>query len=486
MKMRTALRACIAALIAVPAIFSTTYHVGGSAADERLEIVNRMERQSEHYGELSRRIWEFAEVGYKENKSADLLKAELRSAGFRIEENIAGIPTAFVATYGSGKPVIGILGEYDALPGLSQDSTPEKKPVSEGAPGHGCGHNLFGVASAFAAITVKDHLVEKKLSGTIRFYGTPAEEGGSGKVFMARQGVFSDCDVALVWHPSDQNRASMASSLANISAKFRFYGKAAHAAGSPEMGRSSLDAVMIATHAIDLLREHVPQTTRIHYIVTNGGAAPNIVPDFSEVYVYARHPEMTQLDGIWDRILRCIEAGALATETRVEKEIISSVFNLLPNEPLTKLYDRHLRFIGGIRYTAEEQAFADKLRGTLTSPPESGHEKEIKPIGSGSGYGSTDVGDVSWIVPTAEFNAATWVPGTPAHSWQAVACGGYSIGRKGMLLAAKTLALSAIDLLKDPALVAAARADFEKRRAGFEYRSRIPADQKPPLNYRNK
>jgi len=473
-------------MVAILIIVSSIAHPAGSASDPRADILKRMDERSEHYGDLSRRIWEFAEVGYKENRSADLLKAELRSAGFRIEEKIAGIPTAFTATYGSGKPVIGILGEYDALPGLSQDSTPEKKPVSEGAPGHGCGHNLFGVASAFAAITVKDHVVEKKLPGTIRFYGTPAEEGGSGKVFMSRAGVFNDCDAVLVWHPSDQNRASMASSLANISAKFRFYGKASHAAGSPDKGRSALDAVVLAAHAIDLLREHVPQTTRIHYIITQGGAAPNIVPDFSEIYVYARHPAMLELDGIWERILRCIEAGALATETRFEKEIISSVYNLMPNEPLSRLYDQHLRFIGGIRYTPEEQAFADALRGTLPPGGVPDSQAEIQAIGSGSGYGSTDVGDVSWIVPTAEFNAATYVPGTPAHSWQAVACAGSSIGRKGMVLAAKTLALSGIDLFRDPKLVAAVRTDFEKRRAGIEYRSRIPADQKPSLNYRDK
>lgn len=458
------------------------------AADDRDEILRRMDERSAHYGDLSRRIWEFAEVGYKETQSSALLKNELRSAGFTIEENVANIPTAFVASYGRGKPIIGILGEYDALPGLSQDSIPEKKVINAGAPGHGCGHNLFGVASAFAAVTIKDYLTGKKLPGTIRFYGTPAEEGGAGKVFMARAGVFDDCDVALVWHPADQNRANMASSLANINAKFRFYGQASHAAGAPERGRSALDAVMIASHAIDLLREHVPQTTRIHYIITQGGAAPNIVPDFAELYVYARHPGMPTLDGIWERILKCIEAGALATETRVEKQIIGSVYNLLPNEPLSRLFDHHMKYIGGIRYNPEEQAFAETLRKTmaLSESPAIGSESEIQSIGTGSGYGSTDVGDVSWIVPTAEFNAATYVPGTPAHSWQAVACAGSSIGRKGMVLAARTLALSGIDLFTKPQLVEAAKADFEKRRSGFEYRSRIPADQKAPLNYRDK
>lgn len=459
-----------------------------ASRDNRDELLRKMDAQAQHYGELSRRIWEFAEVGYKEKQSADLLKAELRKAGFQIQENVGEIPTAFVASYGSGKPIIGIMGEYDALPGLSQEDTPEKKARIAGAPGHGCGHNLFGVASAFAAITVKEYLAEKKLPGTIRFYGTPAEEGGGGKIYMARAGVFNDCDAVLVWHPNDKNRASLGTSLANITAKFKFYGKAAHASAAPEKGRSSLDAVMLMSHAVDLLREHVPQETRIHYVVTNGGAAPNIVPDFSEVYIYARHPSMPTLDGIWSRIVKCAEAGALGTETRMEMEFINSVYNLLPNDALTNLYDKNLRRVGGLKYSAEEKAFAEKIRQTL--PLEEalplGSEEQIQPIASALGIGSTDVADVSWIVPTAEFTAATWVPGAPAHSWQSTACSGMSIGRQGMLVAAKTLALSALDLLTDPKQVEAARASFNQRRAGHEYKSRVPASQKPPLNYRDK
>ena len=228
------------------------------------------------FGEISRQIWEFAEVGYKEVKSSELLKTELRKAGFQTQENIGGIPTAFVATWGQGKPVIGILGEYDALPGLSQESVPERKPRAAGAPGHGCGHNLLGTAAAFAAITVKDHLASQKVAGTIRFYGTPAEEGGAGKVYMLRAGAFRDTDVVITWHPGNQNSAGRSSSLANISAKFRFYGQPAHAAASPERGRSALDAVMLMNHAAEMLREHIPSSTRIHYIITNGGAAPKI------------------------------------------------------------------------------------------------------------------------------------------------------------------------------------------------------------------
>lgn len=484
---RLLLALCIFALTAIN--LQAPMANANSFFDEREEVLKKMDARAEHYGQLSRRIWEFAEVGYKEKQSSELLKAELRAAGFQLRENVGEIPTAFVASFGSGKPVIGILGEYDALPGLSQEAgISEKKAITAGAPGHGCGHNLFGVASAFAAITLKEYLAEKKISGTIRFYGTPAEEGGAGKVFMARAGVFNDLDVALAWHPGDANSASLRSTLANFTAKFRFYGTAAHAAAAPDKGRSSLDAVMLTAHAVDMLREHVPQTTRLHYIVTGGGGAPNVVPDFAEIYMYARHPSMPLLDGIWVRVIKCAEAGALATETRMEMELVGSVYNELPNEPLAKVVDKHLRTLGGVKYSAEEQAFAEKLRQTfsLEGALALGSQEEVQQMEGGVSSGSTDVSDVSWIVPTTEFRTATYVPGTPGHSWQAVACTGSGIGRKGMVLAAKTLALSAIDLLNDPKLIEAAKADFNKRRSGYEYRSRIPANQKPPLNYRDK
>ncbi len=476
-------------IVLILSVFSLPSTIAKHSIDEREEILKKMDGRAEYFGDLSRRIWEFAEVGYKENNSSSLLKAELRAAGFQIQENVAEIPTAFVATFGQGKPVIGILGEYDALPGLSQISfIAEKRARVAGGPGHGCGHNLFGTASVFAAITLKDYLVEKKISGTIKFFGTPAEEGGSGKVFMARAGVFNDLDVALAWHPGDANSASLKSSLANVTAKFRFYGQAAHAAAAPDKGRSALDAVMLMAHAVDMMREHVPQTTRLHYIITKGGEAPNVVPDFAEIYMYARHPSMPVLDGIWSRVVKCAEAGALATETKMEMELVSSVYNELPNEPLARLIDKNLRQVGGVKYTAEEVTFAEKLRSTfsLDGALTMGSQEQIQGIEDGVSSGSTDVSDVSWIVPTTEFRAATYVPGTPGHSWQAVACTGSNIGRKGLTVAAKTLTLSAIDLLNNPKHIEEARSDFNKRRAGHEYRSRIPANQKPALNYRDK
>jgi aminobenzoyl-glutamate utilization protein B len=461
--------------------------VGKLAADDKAALIDKMDTRAMHYGEVSRKIWEFAELGYKENKSAALLKSELRSAGFRLEENIGGIPTAFTATFGQGKPVIGIMGEYDALPGLSQDNVPEQKPLVEGGPGHGCGHNLLGTASLFAAVTLKDWLAEKNIPGTIRFYGTPAEEGGGGKLYMIRAGVFNDVDVVLSWHPADRNGASLESSLAIMEAKFRFYGKPAHAAAAPDAGRSALDGLMIAANAIEFLREHVPDVTRIHYIVSNGGAAPNIVPDRAELFLYARHPSMPVLDKIWDRIVKCAQAGALASETRMEMEMIDSSYNTLPNDALAALGDKNARLVGGVTYTAEEQAFADAIRKTLPDRMRAmGSQEKVEPPMEGKGPASTDAGDVSWNWPMLELHAATFVPGVPAHTWQAAACAGMSIGRKGMVVAAKDLVLTAVDLFNDPSQVVATKASFEKRRAGLKYESRVAADHKPPLDYRDR
>ena len=455
-------------------------------ADDKSALLEKMDARAAHYGGVSRTIWEFAEVGYKEHKSAELLKRELRSAGFAVTENVAAIPTAFTATWGQGRPVIAIMGEYDALPGLSQEDVPERKPRVNGGPGHGCGHNLLGAASLFAAVTIKEWMAEKKIPGVIRFYGTPAEEGGGGKVYMIRAGVFKDVDVVLSWHPSDENGASLKSSLAIISAKFRFHGKPAHAAAAPDAGRSALDGLMIMANSIEFLREHVPDSTRIHYIVTNGGAAPNIVPDFSELFLYARHPSMPVLDGIWDRIIKCAQAGALASETNMEMEFIDSSYNTLPNDALAALVDKNMRLVGGVTYSREEQAFAETIRQTLldrTRPL--GSQENVEAPSEGVGPASTDAGDVSWTVPMAALVTATFVPGVPAHSWQSAACAGMSIGRKGMVVAAKSLVLTAVDLYTDPQQVAAAKASFEKRRAGYEYRSRIPADHQPQLTYRD-
>ncbi len=435
----------------------------------------------------SRQIWEWAELGYKETRSAALLEKEMKAAGFTVKTAVAGIPTAFVAQYGSGKPVIGLLAEYDALPRMSQTASPEKKVSGKSWNGHACGHNLLGAGSALAAVTLKDWLSTTGNKGTIRLYGCPAEEGGGGKNYMVRAGLFSDCDVVLAWHPADHNGASLQSNMANISAKVRYKGISAHASRSPEAGRSALDAVMLATHGIDLLREHVPDTTRMHYVVSNGGAAPNVVPDFSEIYLYVRSPDAATLGGIWERVQACAKAGALATGTEVEIKVINSNANRLPNDALAGLLDKYLRQVGGIHYSTEEQAFARKIRESLTEPDlhPLGSEKTIQPVTEGHAKGSSDVGDVSWSVPTSEFNAACWVPGTPPHSWQATACGAMGIGEKGMILAARVMTLSAAEIFQNPEWTQKARASFQQRNKGKTFKSYLPSDAKPPLGYRD-
>lgn len=456
---------------------------GGPDEATAQRIARAIDARGGHYAGVARRIWGFAELGYQEAKSSALLQSELTAAGFEVTSGVAGIPTAFVASWGSGPPVVAFIGEFDALPGLSQDAVPERKPLAEGGPGHGCGHHLLGTASAAAAIATREWLAAERKPGTVRYYGTPAEEGGSGKVYMLRAGLFRDVDAAVAWHPSDRNEVNAGTTLANIGAKFRFRGQAAHASASPHEGRSALDGVEAMDNMVNMLREHVPADTRLHYVITRGGEAPNIVPDFAEVYYMARHADIRVLDGVWERVLKAAEGAALGTGTRVEHEVISAVFNMLPNEPLALLALANLKRIGGVRYSPEEEAFAKRLRGTLAAAGPAGDQEQVLPLRTAAGTASTDLGDVSWSVPTVVLEAATWVPGTPAHSWQAVACGGTGIGAKGMIVAAKAMALTAADLFSEPGHLEAARADFDRRRAGVTYRPRL-GDREPALDYR--
>ena len=451
-----------------------------TAQDAQRAALDAVERHAPRFRQLSRLIWENPELGWQEHRSAALLREELERAGFRTR-GFEGMPTAFVAEWGEGRPVIGILGEYDALPGLSQDDVPERRPRAAGAPGHGCGHNLFGAGSALAAVAVKERMQAQGLKGTIRFYGTPAEEGGGGKIFMIRAGAFRDADVVLAWHPGDFNAADDNPYLANISARIRFRGTPAHAAGAPEAGRSALDALELTAHAVNLLREHVPQETRMHYIVASGGAAANIVPEFAELAIIVRHPDLGELARIWERVKKCAEAGALATETKAEIEITSAYANFKLNPVLRDLLDRSLRAAGGVRYTDEEREFIEKIRATLgaRAMPPLKRAAEVLPPKSSLSSVSTDVGDVSWVVPVGHFTAATMPPGVPLHTWQSTACAGTEIGRKGMLVAAKTLALASLELLGSPELVRQARAAFEEAMRGQTYRSLLPEDRKP-------
>lgn len=450
------------------------------------KTLSDLDDKSTFYSNIAQTIWEYAEMGYLEEKSVALLQKTLKDEDFTIKAGIAGIPTAFVAEYNhNGGPVIGILGEYDALPGLSQQAVPEKKSAGEQA-GHACGHHLFGTASAATAIAVKNWLKDNNVKGTVRFYGCPAEEGGSGKVYMVREGAFDDVDAVIHWHPSSVNAASAGAALANKSAKFRFYGVSAHAAGAPEKGRSALDAVEAMNYMVNMMREHVPSDARIHYVITNGGKAPNVVPDFAEVYYYARHAKRDVVVDIFDRMVKAAEGAALGTGTTMDYEMIGGTHELLPNLTLQKIMYDNLVAVGGIDYTEEEKTFAEKISKTLgLEKVNYDAAKNVMPYReTGTPMGSTDVGDVSFAVPTVGMGAATWVPGTSAHSWQAVAAGGMSIGKKGMMVAAKTMTLTAIDLFSAPETLEKAKEEFlEKRGPDFKYTPML-GDREPALDYR--
>ncbi|GAB3959991.1 M20 family metallopeptidase [Spirosoma harenae] len=459
-----------------------------SVDPDKQTILADLDKRFPEYAGISKQIWNFAEMGYMEEKSSALLEEQLKKEGFDVKTGVAGIPTAFVATYGSGKPVIGILGEYDALPGLATEAKPEFTPIAGQKAGHGCGHNLFGTASVAAATEIKDWLKKSGHSGTVKIYGCPAEEGGSAKVYMVREGLFNDVDVVLHWHPGSANSADAGTSLANKNAKFRFKGIAAHAAAAPDKGRSALDGVEAMDFMVNMMREHIPSDTRIHYVITRGGEAPNVVPAYAEVYYYARHKDRDVLQSVWKRIENAAEGAAKGTGTQVTWEVLGGVFNLLPNVTLAEVMHQNLKTVGGVNYTPEETAFARKISETFDKKVPIEEAATIKDFRDASDNpvsgGSTDVGDVSWTVPTVGLSTATWVPGSSAHSWQSTAASGMSIGQKGMLVAAKTLALTALDLFKTPTLIEKATAEWkQKRGADFKYEALL-GDRKPALDYR--
>ncbi|WP_084420762.1 amidohydrolase [Henriciella litoralis] len=464
-----------ATLSALPALADPSTDTASSLVEDRPQLTQ----------ELAEKLWDWAEVGYQETKSSQLLQDTLSLEEFRIEAGVAGIPTAFIAEYGSGEPVIAILAEYDALPGINQTASPEREQRENVGAGHACGHNLFGAGSVAAAIAIRHWLEDTGTEGTIRLYGTPAEEGGSGKVYMVRAGLFDDVDIAMHWHADDVNSAAANTTLANRSAKFRFHGISAHAAGAPERGRSALDGVEAMNMMANMMHEHIPQDARMHYVITSGGEAPNVVPDFAEVFYYVRHPDADGVEAIWSRLEDAARGAAMGTGTEVDWEVIHGNNPLLVNETLARMMDSKLREFGGITYTPQEQDFAEQISQTLNDPnARLGSQEEVQPYNVSLGYGSTDVGDVSYAAPTVGLRTATWVPGTSAHSWQAVAASGMSIGHKGAELAAKTLTAAAIELYENEELIDAAKAEFdEKRGPNYEYKSLL-GDRDPPLDYR--
>ena len=461
--------------------------------------LQEIEKRKQKLIELSDDIWRLAEVGLQEDKSSELLAQYLETEGFKVTRHVAGMPSAFVAEYGQGKPVIGILGEYDALPGLSQKPGVTKDPLHKGAAGHACGHNLLGVAAAGAAVAAKDRMQQDGTTGTVRFYGCPAEETLVGKVFMVRDGLFDDVDIALTWHPGSLNSLWAGSSLSLNSVKFRFHGRTAHAAGDPHSGRSALDAVELMNVAANYLREHVVPDARIHYCITNGGGEPNIVPGEAEVWYYVRAPKRKQVDEIYARLHKCAEGAALMTETSFETEFLAACYNTLHNDVLGDLLMDKLAEVGAPPFTPEDYAFAEEISKTFPAGLENARERLrdlkmpyadkylcdfiVPPYDKGQvSSGSTDVGDVSQVVPTAQFTTACNVLGTPGHSWQYTSAAGMSIGHSGMLTAARVLALSTLDLLTKPELVQKAKDLFAEQTKDNPYKCPLPPGAKPPLD----
>jgi len=445
---------------------------------------------------LAKSIWEHPELGVQETYASQLLCEQLKEAGFSVEMGVGQMPTAFVASWGEGKPIIGILGEYDALPSLSQKISTTQDPIEEDGPGHGCGHNLLGVGALGAALAVKAAMEENHVEGTIRYYGCPAEETLVGKVYMARDGVFDDLDAAITWHPAFANSLWASSALALNSFKVNFHGRASHAGGSPEMGRSALDGVQLMDVGVNYMREHIIKDARVHCVITDGGRAPNVVPPYAQVWYYVRAPKREQVEKIYAWMLDIAKGASLMTETTYDVEFLTGCYNILPNDVIGDLLMEKLKEVGAPQFTEEEKAFAKQLQETF--PPGSIEkslehykmtreevgdplcEKAIEPYDKGEVMGgSTDVGDVSHIAPTAQLTTCCEALGTPGHSWQTVVASGSSIGFKGMMVAAKVLALTALDLETKPELLQAAREEFEKSTAGKKYVSPLPEDAVP-------
>ncbi len=455
--------------------------------------------------DISDKIWEYAEIGFQEYKSSELLVKTFKENGFKVDAGIVKIPTAFIASYGNGKPVIAVLGEYDALPGLSQKAEPKRNPLKESAPGHGCGHNLLGVAGLGGVLAIKEAIDNGEVKGTIRYYGCPAEEKFNTKGYMiAPGGLFDDVDIAITWHPGFSNNILLASNTAMNSVAFKFYGKTAHAAADPQNGRSALDAVELMNVGANYMREHIISTARLHYVITNGGLAPNVVPDEAEVHYFVRAPEREQVIDLYNRLLKVAEGATLMTETQLEVNLIGGTYNPIRNEVVSDVIYEKMKQVGPPRFNKEEQIFAKKLQETVPPIDLTLIKKMVPPklldiameslkqalfpivtppIGKGKvAPGSTDVGDVSWYTPLGEFSAACHIVGSPGHSWQNVATSGMGIGHKGMIKAAQIICLTALEFLSNTELVEKAREEFDNTFKEKKYKSPFPKGYKIPFD----
>jgi aminobenzoyl-glutamate utilization protein B len=445
-------------------------------------VIKSVDTHQQELIKLSDAIWSYAETALKEHKSSKALADYAEQQGFRVTRHVAGMPTAFVAEYGSGKPVIGILGEYDALPGISQKAQSTKEALAPGAAGHGCGHNLFGAGSLGAAVAIKELIQQGKLKGTVRFFGTPAEESVGGKIYMAREGLFNDVDVCLDWHPDVENAAMTQSSQAMIDFVIEFKGKAAHAAADPWNGRSAVDGLELFLHGVNMLREHVRPSVRMHYAITSGGDVPNVVPEYAKVWMWVRDSKRDGVETVFAKVKEIARGAGIMADVESKITIQTGDYELLVNRKGADALQKNLERLGPITYTPEEIAFAKKIQqvsgGEQTGLDGTIHPvKDTKPDPDG---GSTDVGDISWIVPEISLLVTTAPANTAWHGWSVVACGGMSIGHKGLVFASKALAMTMVDLFENEQLRNDVKAEFEKRRGGHKYKAYIP-DGPPPI-----
>ncbi len=473
------LRLCVVAILLSALAFP---HAALSAdLKKKEEAAASIEKHRAELTDLSDQVWAFAETALRETRSARLLADYAERQGFKVQRGIAGMPTAFTATYGEGRPIIGILGEYDALPGLSQKVSTVKEAKTPGAAGHGCGHNLFGAASLGAAVAIKELIEKGKLKGTIRFYGTPAEEAVGGKVYMARDGLFNDLDVCIAWHPDDETRADTQSSQAIVDFIVEFKGKSAHAAFDPWNGRSAVDGLELFTHGLNMLREHVKPTVRIHYAIQKGGDVPNVVPEYAKLWCWVRDSKREGVEEVLARVRKMAEGAALMAGVESQLTVQGGDYEMMVNIAGAKLIHANLAWLGPIQYTNEEQQFARAIQ-RATGVEEKGLNGAIQPVEEqrrDPEGGSTDVADVSWVVPTLHLSVTTAPEGAPWHAWPVVACGGMTIGHKGMVHAAKAMAATMIDLFEDARAREAIRAEFKEKTKGHVYKPYIPAGPPP-------
>jgi aminobenzoyl-glutamate utilization protein B len=445
----------------------------------KLAAVSAIDRHTAELEQLSDRIWAYAEIALREQRSSAALADFAEQQGFRVQRGVAGMPTAFVATYGEGRPVVGVMGEFDALPGLSQQAVAEKLPLAAGAGGHGCGHNLFGAGSLGAAIAIREQIAAGNLRGTVIFFGTPAEEDHGGKVYMARAGLFDGVDALLAWHPADQTQADMVSSQAMVDLAVEFRGRASHAASDPWNGRSAVDALELFTHGVNLMREHIRPTSRMHYTIVSGGDVPNVVPEYAKAWLWLRDWKRAEVEQLLARVRLLASGAAQMTETTATVTVQGGSWEMLVNETGARLLNANLQWLGPAVYTEREQAFARQIQ-RATGVPEAGMFAGVKPLeGQPQEGGSTDVADVSWITPTLHVSVATAPLDAPWHAWPVVATAGMSIGHKGMVRAAKVLAATMVDLYERPEALAAVQAEFKGKKGAIVYESYVPAGPPP-------